>query len=247
MDVIADVSSRNKNWFDAEADGYDDNKGTTVGSMKDFEEGKKIKSYLKKHSKILDLGCGTGRHVIPLAELGHSCVGVDISSNMLRQAAKKASNKNLKIQFLECDITESLPFDDNTFDMILCLFHTFELNKNRENIFKEAKRLLKKGGRFYLQVHNVFFPAPRMMKGLVRSFFLKLGGADVQFGDTYNVSGHSNKVQMVHFQHYCNVFEMKRYAKQFKMPLVDYGFQYRFANRFPKLKDFFVMNYVYKK
>ncbi|MEI4527219.1 class I SAM-dependent methyltransferase [Priestia megaterium] len=43
-----------------------------------------------KSGIILDLACGTGRATIPLAQAGHSLIGVDIHPPMLQEAQKKA-------------------------------------------------------------------------------------------------------------------------------------------------------------
>jgi SAM-dependent methyltransferase len=55
--------------------------------------------------RILDLGCGTGNHALPLAERGHTVVGVDRSPAMLEQACAKASAVHMKsTEFCEGDI-----------------------------------------------------------------------------------------------------------------------------------------------
>ena len=45
--------------------------------------------------RLLDLGCGTGNHAIPLAQRGHTVTGIDISSGMLAQAVDKAKSAKL--------------------------------------------------------------------------------------------------------------------------------------------------------
>lgn len=232
----------NRNWYNREAPKWDDIKKTTVGSMHKAEELNKIIGLAK--DSILDLGCGTGRHVIPLAEKGYRCYGIDISAEMLRILKKKIKEKKLNIHIAEGDIA-NLPYKDNSFDMVLCMFHTLEFLRDRINVFKEAKRVLKKDGYFFVQVHNIFFPSPKMILALIKSFFLWLKGKKIEFGDTYTVGGHT--VNVKRFQHYSNVFEMKRYAKITGLKLVEYGFHYKFADRKIKLADFFVMDYIYKK
>src|SRR5919197_2959907 len=55
---------------------------------------------------VLDLGCGTGNHSVPLAERGYKVVGVDRSAQMLNVARQKASSQQLNGQatFYEGDI-----------------------------------------------------------------------------------------------------------------------------------------------
>ncbi len=43
-------------------------------------------------STILDLGCGTGNHAIPLASRGYHVTGIDISEDMITHAQKKANS-----------------------------------------------------------------------------------------------------------------------------------------------------------
>jgi 2-polyprenyl-3-methyl-5-hydroxy-6-metoxy-1,4-benzoquinol methylase len=65
----------------------------TIGEC-DFIE-KEI-SY-KKIVKILDVGCGTGRHSIELSKRGYSVTGIDLSESQLQRAFQKASAQSLRI------------------------------------------------------------------------------------------------------------------------------------------------------
>ena len=95
---------------------------------------------------ILDLGCGTGRHLILLAELGFQPYGIDGSPVALKYA------KNwLKRQKLFAEITKGLithlPYSDNFFDGVI--EHATLVNNEWEDIIKacqECHRVLKKGG-----------------------------------------------------------------------------------------------------
>src|SRR5262245_34098338 len=70
---------------------------------------------------ILDLGCGTGNHVFPLVERGHTIVGVDRSSEMLKTAREKAlKHVNGGATFCHGDIRT---FDvESSFDVSLMMF-----------------------------------------------------------------------------------------------------------------------------
>ena len=52
----------------------------------------------KKVSSILDIGCGTGSHALPFADMGYAVTGVDISEDMLEIARKKASDQKIFIK-----------------------------------------------------------------------------------------------------------------------------------------------------
>jgi malonyl-CoA O-methyltransferase len=92
----------------------------------------------------LDLGCGTGRHALWLAEAGASVTAVDFSEGMLAQARSKAGAE--AVRFLVLDLHEPLPFAAGQFDLVvsgLVLEHLRELGGH----FAEARRVLKPGGR----------------------------------------------------------------------------------------------------
>ena len=62
-----------------------------------------------KTVRILDIGCGTGRHTIELAKRGYTVIGIDLSESLLNRAKEKASAQNLQIDFQLHDARE-LPF-----------------------------------------------------------------------------------------------------------------------------------------
>jgi cyclopropane fatty-acyl-phospholipid synthase-like methyltransferase len=70
-------------------------------------------------SRILDVGCGTGRHSVGLARRGYLMTGLDISSGMLDEAGKPANEANVKVEWIHADATEFK--SNNTFDAAICL------------------------------------------------------------------------------------------------------------------------------
>jgi malonyl-CoA O-methyltransferase len=90
--------------------------------------------------RILDLGCGTGRHTLLLARAGADVTGVDFSAGMLDQARRKPGAE--RVRFVHHDITARLPFGDGEFDLVLCalaLEHVRELGA----VFGEMRRLIR--------------------------------------------------------------------------------------------------------
>lgn len=69
---------------------------------------------------ILDLGCGTGGHDIPLAKRGFQVIGVDVSEGMISQAKQKASEDSTAVTFLQDDI-RSVRLR-KTFDIVISMF-----------------------------------------------------------------------------------------------------------------------------
>lgn len=94
--------------------------------------------------KVLDLGCGTGRHALWLAENGASVVAVDFSAGMLAEARCKVGAES--VCFLQHDLHDRLPFAEKQFDLIvsgLVLEHMRDL----VSLFSEVRRVLKPEGR----------------------------------------------------------------------------------------------------
>ncbi|MBA7628024.1 Glycine/sarcosine N-methyltransferase [subsurface metagenome] len=108
-----------------------------------------IVKILKRHRcrKIIDVGCGTGRHAIILAKKGYTILGVDISKEMLKIARENAERENVQVDFRTVDMRR-LNFRAK-FDAVLCLYETILYNTTHEEIFSTIKsfnRTLRKGG-----------------------------------------------------------------------------------------------------
>jgi ubiquinone/menaquinone biosynthesis C-methylase UbiE len=119
-----------------------------------------VKEYLKNpEMKILDVGCGTGRHAINLATKGYkSITAIDLSPSMIRAAKKVAKKKNVQVDFRVCDARE-LPFE-NEFDAVICLcegaFGLLENDNENYKVLKAVHKSLKKHGIFILTTLNLF-------------------------------------------------------------------------------------------
>ena len=115
----------------------------------DFLE-KIFRKYSKKpiHS-ILDLGCGTGGHTLILGERGYEMTGIDLSSQMIEIAKRKAKDKKLKIDFVQRDIRKIEL--KKKFDVAIAMFAVLSYLSNKKDLtsaFKGIESHLKKGGLF---------------------------------------------------------------------------------------------------
>lgn len=112
-----------------------------------------LKEFLQnKKSLILDLGCGSGRNFIA----GKRYVGVDFSVNMLRYAKEHAEKNGIELSLIKADITK-LPLKSGAFDTVLLVasLHTIE---KREEVLREMKRAMRKGGEAFVTVWNRMQP-----------------------------------------------------------------------------------------
>ena len=96
-------------------------------------------------ARILNVGCGLGRHDRGLRRLGHTVDSVDISPEFVRMA--KSRNRGFE-RFYRVGSMTSLPYEECTFDAVLCLFSTFNIPRDPQNAnaLKEFHRVLKRGG-----------------------------------------------------------------------------------------------------
>jgi 2-polyprenyl-3-methyl-5-hydroxy-6-metoxy-1,4-benzoquinol methylase len=108
-----------------------------------LETADKIMSFLGKERFILDVGCGTGRLSIPLAEAGNAVVGLDLSKRSLLTARNWAKRKNVKLD-LVVGAMENLPFKAH-FDGLIC-FYSLEFASDPFKALKEFKRVIKERG-----------------------------------------------------------------------------------------------------
>ena len=111
----------------------------TVNDMIEIFKKEKIK-------KILDLGCGTGRHSIFLAQNGFDVTASDISGRGLEVTKQKAKKNGLRIETV-CNDMREIPFKDETFDAVVCTWvsghGTLEDMKKHAS---EMMRVVRNGG-----------------------------------------------------------------------------------------------------
>lgn len=113
-----------------------------------------------KSKKILDIGCGTGRHAIELSARGYDVTGVDLSRSQLLRAIEKAKSRNLDISFTIAD-ARHLDYQEE-FDVVLLIcegaFSLMETDEMNYAILANAGKALKKHGKLILTTLNALFP-----------------------------------------------------------------------------------------
>lgn len=106
-------------------------------------------------SRVLDLGCGNGRFLLPLSRK-YEAVGTDVSATAISRARSYLSRNNSKDDLqAECLVSSitSLPFSDNSFDAVLCLGVVQHLlEEERQMAITEIKRIMKGGSVLVIEV-----------------------------------------------------------------------------------------------
>ena len=106
--------------------------------------------------RILDLGCGYGRHALALAELGYDVVGVDITPEYIYEAKARAASRRLDATFI-CSNILDIHFDTE-FDVVLNLcdgaIGYCESDDDNEMMFEIIANALVPDGNHLLQVLN---------------------------------------------------------------------------------------------
>jgi ubiquinone/menaquinone biosynthesis C-methylase UbiE len=117
-----------------------------------------IKKYSPTKGLVLDAGGGPGRYTIELAKLGYDVVLLDLTSELLKIAKKqiqRAQVGNRVRQILQGSVDDFSMFDDDTFDVVLCLggalAHLMNV-KRREKAIDELIRVAKKGAPIFVSV-----------------------------------------------------------------------------------------------
>jgi len=113
-----------------------------------------------KSLKVIDIGCGTGRHAIELTKRGYNVTGVDLSEDQIKRAKEKAQEAGVTIDFQTQD-ARNLSFDGE-FDLAIMLceggFSLMETDEMNFEILKNATKALKTKGKLIFTTLNGLFP-----------------------------------------------------------------------------------------
>ncbi len=147
-----------------------------------------------KSTRILDIGCGTGRHSIELSKRGYeNIIGIDFSESQLKCAKEKAIAQKLSIVFEQRD-ARTLSFR-NEFDLVIMLceggFPLMETDEMNFQILQNASNALKEKGKFIFTTLNGLFPLFHSIKDFLKS--------ETKEG---NATYHSNTFDLMTFRDY---------------------------------------------
>jgi ubiquinone/menaquinone biosynthesis C-methylase UbiE len=139
-----------------------------------------------KMGDVLDIGCGVGRNSLWLAENGFRVHGIDIDSEQIKEAKKRAKNRELQVDFRVADAL-NLPFKDKSMSLVIdwgcwhCLPRKEVISGNYP---RGVARVLKKNGHFLLfhfslddpsvlSGYNIGYGKREVVELLRESFMLK--------------------------------------------------------------------------
>lgn len=129
-----------------------------------------VKNFFKG-KKILVLGCGTGRTLVPLHKMGYEVTGIDINPNMVKKAKTKVRKFSIPIYLMDA---ARLKFPKNSFDTVFFPYHGIDYVY--PDIFKavlETRRVLKPDGVFVFNSHNRLNlkALPRFFEGKYTNYY----------------------------------------------------------------------------
>ena len=135
---------------------------------------------------ILDLGCGTGRHVIYFAQNGFSVSGLDNSPQALEMTKEWLNEEHLEANLQLQEMTEKWPYEDHCFDAIISVqvIHHADITAIKQ-IIQEMERVIRIGGFLFVTVPQLrnqgknfkeiephtFIPLDGPEKGLPHHYF----------------------------------------------------------------------------
>lgn len=113
-----------------------------------------IRERLPAGSRVLDAGCGNGRHLLPLSSI-YFTVGIDVSFTALESARSYLEKSG---RYCECAISSitHIPFTKESFDAIVCfgvLQHLLE--RERADAVREFERVLRPGGLVFFEAFGI--------------------------------------------------------------------------------------------
>ena len=132
------------------ADQYDTNSNKT----RDLDTKSTVETLNKfDFSKVIELGCGTGKNTAFLLKKADKIIGLDFSQEMLYKA--KAKIKDERVEFQKADLTAEWNIENDYADLITCSL-VLEHIKNLNFVFNQAYKKLKNEGIFFISELHPF-------------------------------------------------------------------------------------------
>ncbi len=142
-------AAKNRAYWDGESDAYQKRHGEQIARGLAWGVWQIPEDELQVLGDVdgldtLELGCGAAQWSIALAELGARPVGLDLSPRQLEHARRAIDESGVDVTLVEGS-AESVPLDDESFDLVFCDHGAFNFADPRK-LVPEASRLLRPGG-----------------------------------------------------------------------------------------------------
>ena len=151
-----------KQWYETLFEDYAESYDNEVFTQGTIGECDFIESEIgqNKALRILDVGCGTGRHSIELTKRGYNVTGIDLSDSQLAKAKQKAEAQGLEIDFRKQDARNLTFIEEFDLTIMLCEggFPLMETDEMNFEILNSVSRSLKSTGKMIFTTLNGLFP-----------------------------------------------------------------------------------------
>ena len=141
---------------------------------------------LRAGHRVLDVCCGSGRHVLPLARLGCRVTGIDVSAEAIAHARRSAADERLEVDLRVGDV-RNLPADERV-DLAICMGNAFGyLDHAATQVFlADLARIVVPGGALVL---DYGFVAESFLPGLaLEEEPMTIGGVEATSVNTYDTA-----------------------------------------------------------
>jgi ubiquinone/menaquinone biosynthesis C-methylase UbiE len=145
-------------------------------SFKDWFKREKgfLRETIRKDASVLEVGCGTGRSISDILDVTENITGIDYDPKAIREAAINFSSyETINLQVANAT---KLPFEDHTFEYVMCMSTFVNFADAKELALEEMKRVLKPDGKIIMSVYNEDALADRMQN--YQKIGLKLKSVD---------------------------------------------------------------------
>ncbi|MEM1067767.1 MAG: class I SAM-dependent methyltransferase [Planctomycetota bacterium] len=139
---------------------------------------------------VIDLGTGTGRVAMTLAERGYRVIAIDLSQPMLECLTQRLQEipEHRRVQPIRANLVELDCLSDGAADHAVCLFSTLGMiqgRAHRRSVLQHAARIVRRGGSLIVHVHHRWaaIGEPGGTKRLIQSWLASRVQADREFGD----------------------------------------------------------------
>lgn len=157
-----------------------------------------LDKYISKGDKILEVGAATGRYSFYYSEKGYDVTALELCEKQVEIMINKSINKNLSTEIVQGNALDLSRFDENTYDVVLCLGPIYHLTaeEDRQKCIEECLRVLNPGGILAVAYINRFSTFVNMINrdkeninDLLLHNIVKTG---TEFGDSRDCFYHSN-------------------------------------------------------